>query len=104
MHIYASDLKHVTMAIPSLAEQASIARFLDQMLADMDAAVDGKRREIDLMEEYRTRLVADVVTGVIDVREAAAELPKESDDHDPLPGDFPAMPGSRITSVQPNGR
>ena len=106
MHIYASDLKHVTIAVPSLTEQASIARFLDQMLADMDAAVDDKRREIELMEEYRTRLVADAVTGVIDVREATAELPKdkEYDDHDPLRGDVPAMPGSRMTSVQSNGR
>jgi hypothetical protein len=34
-------------------------------------------REIDLLREYRTRLVADVVTGKLDVREAAARLPEE---------------------------
>jgi len=33
------------------------------------------RRQIDLLGEYRTRLIADVVTGKLDVREAAAELP-----------------------------
>ena len=33
------------------------------------------RRQIDLMNEYRTRLTADVVTGQLDVREAAEELP-----------------------------
>ena len=33
-------------------------------------------REIDLMREYRTRLIADVVTGKVDVREAAAGLPE----------------------------
>ena len=34
------------------------------------------------MREYRTRLIADVVTGKLDVREAAAELPEED-----VPGD-----------------
>ena len=32
-------------------------------------------REIALMQEYRTRLTADVVTGKLDVRPAAAKLP-----------------------------
>ena len=32
-------------------------------------------REIALMQEYRTRLTADIVTGKLDVREAAAKLP-----------------------------
>ena len=31
--------------------------------------------EIALMREYRTRLTADLVTGKLDVREAAAQLP-----------------------------
>ena len=36
------------------------------------------QREIDLLREYRTRLIADVVTGKLDVREAASRLPDES--------------------------
>ena len=36
-------------------------------------------REIELLREYRTRLVADVVTGKLDVREAAARLPEVDD-------------------------
>ena len=39
-------------------------------------------REVALLHEYRTRLIADVVTGKLDVREAAAELPEED-----VPGD-----------------
>ena len=35
-------------------------------------------REIELLREYRTRLIADVVTGKLDVREAAARLPQEA--------------------------
>lgn len=37
-------------------------------------------REISLLREYRTRLVSDVVTGKLDVREAAAKLPDEVDE------------------------
>ena len=37
-------------------------------------------RQIELLREYRTRLIADVVTGKVDVREAAVQLPDETDD------------------------
>ena len=40
--------------------------------------------EIDLVREYRTRLIADVVTGKVDVREAAAQLPDEVEEAEPL--------------------
>ena len=43
-----------------------------------------REREIDLLREYRTRLVADVVTGKLDVREAAARLPDEVEELEPL--------------------
>ena len=35
-------------------------------------------REIELLREYRTRLVADVVTGKLDVRPAARQLTAEA--------------------------
>jgi type I restriction enzyme S subunit len=42
------------------------------------------RREIDLLNEFRTRVIADVVTGKLDVREAAARLPDEAEGPGPL--------------------
>ena len=48
----------------------------------IDKRIADARREIDLLREYRTRLIADVVTGKLDVREAAAALPEEPDDPD----------------------
>ncbi len=36
-------------------------------------------REIELLREYRTRLVADVVTGKLDLRPAARQLPAEAE-------------------------
>ena len=40
------------------------------------AAIDSARRQIELLREYRTRLIADVVTGKLDVRESATRLPE----------------------------
>ena len=75
MHIYSSALKRLTVAVPPLPEQTAIARFLDETMASIDMAIDRSRRQTDLLREFRTRLIADVVTGKLDVREAAAELP-----------------------------
>ncbi len=47
-----------------------------------DEATERLRKEIALVDEYRTRLIADVATGKLDVREAAAKLPDDVDDGD----------------------
>jgi type I restriction enzyme S subunit len=47
-------------------------------MAAYDIAITRLGGEIELLREYRTRLVADVVTGKLDVREAAARLPEEA--------------------------
>lgn len=59
------------VCVPPLAEQAAIVEHLDKATAGIDAAIAHARRQIELLEEYRTRLIADVVTGKLDVREAA---------------------------------
>jgi type I restriction enzyme S subunit len=46
--------------------------------ASFDSTITRLEREIELLREYRTRLVADVVTGKLDVREAASDLPEEA--------------------------
>lgn len=50
---------------------------LEAELIELHAAISRVEREIDLIREYRTRLIADVVTGKLDVRAAAASLPEE---------------------------
>ena len=74
MHIYASELKYLTFFLPTLSEQMAIAFFLDQTIATIDLLVARSSEEIELRKEYLTRLIADVVTGKIDVRKAAAQL------------------------------
>mgnify|MGYP000859000971 CR=1 FL=1 len=63
--------------IPPLPEQTAIAEYLDAQTARIDAAIEASRREIDLLREYRTCLISDVVTGKVDVREVAPQLPEE---------------------------
>lgn len=60
------------------AEQDAIVEHLQAHTSEIDLAISRLEREIELLREYRTRLVADVVTGKLDVREAAARLPDES--------------------------
>ncbi len=62
--------------VPPLPEQAAIVEYIDRATADIDAAIARANREFQLLNEYRTRLIADVVTGKCDVREAAAALPE----------------------------
>ena len=60
---------NLSLPVPSPREQAHIARYIERETAAIDAAIDRARREIELLGEYRTRLIADVVTGKVDVRE-----------------------------------
>jgi type I restriction enzyme S subunit len=72
-------MKDIELPIPqSLAEQHSIVKFLDAQTSSFRTAISRLEREIDLLREYRTRLSSDVVTGKVDVREAAAQLPADS--------------------------
>lgn len=70
----------VDLPWPPLAEQATISAAIDETLRNSSKAGERASQEIDLLREYRTRLFADVVTGKLDVREAAARLPDEVED------------------------
>ena len=59
-----------------MAEQVRIVEFLRSRVDALHVAVKTAQEEIALIGDYRTRLVADVVTGKLDVRETAAALPE----------------------------
>ncbi len=65
--------------LPPLAEQNEILDALKKDLQPVASALSRIDREIALLREYRTRLTADVVTGKLDVRDAARELPDEAE-------------------------
>ena len=63
-------LQNFPIPLPPMEEQAAIVDFCEKNSADIEISIALAHRQIELMEEYRTRLIADVVTGKIDVREA----------------------------------
>jgi type I restriction enzyme S subunit len=72
------------LPIPPLHEQEVICRYLQQAVSGGVHTHGRVEREVALVREYRTRLIADVVTGKLDVREAGARLPDEADEPGPL--------------------
>ena len=73
-----SQIKALTVIVPPRHEQDAVCEWLDARSAEFQVATRRLEREIELLREYRTRLIADVVTGKLDVREAAARLPDET--------------------------
>ncbi len=63
--------------LPPLEEQYQIVSWCEQSTASLTTVISRLEREIELLREYRTRLISDVVTGKLDVRAAAATLPDE---------------------------
>jgi type I restriction enzyme S subunit len=63
--------------LPTLPEQEGIVASIRTSSETENAAISRLESEITLLREYRIRLIADVVTGKLDVREVAAGLPEE---------------------------
>ena len=81
-----SALKDFRLAVPPVSEAEAIAKRLANRTTKIDAFRETAASEADLMGEYRTRLIADVVTGKLDVR--GIELrPLEEVDEPPSVGD-----------------
>ena len=74
-HLTGEKLRAHRFAFPPSDEQRIIQALLDKTEKRIRNVVAGQTRTIGLLREYRTRLIADVVTGKLDVREAAATLP-----------------------------
>lgn len=77
LRLYPEQFFRLLIILPPAEEQRQIVQSIQLKTAGQDATISRLEREIDLLREYRTRLVADVVTGKLDVREAAARLPVE---------------------------
>ena len=89
----------VDVPFPPIEEQRQIARAVDRGIDHIASSIERSRRQIGSLQEYRARLIADVVTGKFDVREISAGLPgldplvAEQDPDD----DFNQYPGSEAS-------
>jgi type I restriction enzyme S subunit len=91
--LYWEGFKQMPSPCPPPDEQVLIADAIDGRTLAVNNAVRRAEREIELIREYRTRLIADVVTGKLDVRTAAARLPEEEaewEDESPEEGEMDA--------------
>lgn len=76
--LYWESFKQMPNWLPPIEEQRAICGFILNETSGLKAAISRLEREIVLLREYGTSLVADVVTGNLDVRGAAAHLPEEA--------------------------
>jgi len=77
-------LGRLWLGVPRLDEQDAILAAVGVEAAKLQSAIDAASRSSSLLREYRTRLIADVVTGKLDVRDAATRLQDEAYEPEPL--------------------
>jgi type I restriction enzyme S subunit len=75
--INVADIRNLLVPIPPLEEQNTISSYLDEQVHQNDSCIKGIESGIQRIYEYKSKLIADVVTGKLDVREAAAHLSEE---------------------------
>lgn len=61
-------LKRLPVLLPSLEEQKRISDFLDRTMNKIDTTIFKTQQELELLKEYKTALISEVVTGKVDVR------------------------------------
>lgn len=64
-------LNNSLVILPSVDEQKEISKYLDGKTKQIGGQINREERSIELLKEYRTALISEVVTGKIDVRENA---------------------------------
>ncbi|MCB2188752.1 MAG: restriction endonuclease subunit S [Deltaproteobacteria bacterium] len=72
------DVKNYPILMPPRQEQIAIVNRTEEKIAKIDQAISRAQREIELMREYRTRMISDVVTGKVDVR--GIEVPEVAEE------------------------
>lgn len=83
-HVNISTIRNYCLALPTRDEQDSLVAEIENSTRVLSRAIADSESEISLLREYRTSLISSVVTGKLDVRQAAAKLPGISRQPDSL--------------------
>lgn len=67
-------MKEIPFIVPPADEQIAIVKHIKQVLPQYDAAIEKLTEEVAVLEEYKNKIIADTVTGKIDVR--GIEIPE----------------------------
>ncbi|MBL0445997.1 restriction endonuclease subunit S [Aeromonas veronii] len=76
--INASDLVRIAAVVPPLDEQIAIAQFLDKQVVQLNSQRQKIEDVISKLQEYRSALITNAVTGKIDVR--GIEIPQPTEE------------------------
>lgn len=89
------------VAVPDQHAQRLLAERIEARVADIAQVIEKTQREISLLQEFRTRLVADVVTGQVDVRGVAVTLPDAAEAiADAVEEDVPVLDEELVDAVE----
>ena len=73
-NLNAAMVSRLQLPLPPVTEQVAIVDSVERSKTQIDKAMDGSHREIEVLREYWSALVAQAVTGAIDVRQVAHAL------------------------------
>lgn len=83
--LYTEDLGAIPISVPSIYEQKKLLEEITETESKMNTLIQSIRKEISLVEELKVKLISDVVTGQVDVRDEIIpvyEMDSDADERD----------------------
>ena len=105
LRLYPEQFLRIKLLCPPVDEQQAIIEFAKKTTESIHRSIEVARRQVSRIEEFRTRIIAEVVTGKVDVRSATASLPEDDFDDtknqrdDDVRNDARAYPTERKAGV-----
>lgn len=65
--LYTKDLFRINVALPDMLEQQQIVSYLDSKCSEIDSLIADKKRQLDILADYKKSLIYEYVTGKKDV-------------------------------------
>jgi len=95
------DVRTLRILMPPDSEQAGIVLRTEAQTRDLNAAITRIEREIGLLREHRARLIADVVTGKLDVRGVEVPMLEEAEELSPVGDEMPDAAMEQEEELEP---
>lgn len=72
--IYGYTLKEIFFPVPTINEQIEILNYLELKTGEIEILISKSKQEIELLKEYKTALISEVVTGKVDVSTSSTQV------------------------------